>query len=122
MGIINSVGTAHFSSYESLSLSKINQINNINVNSLHYLLKLQKNLQKNKFMKDETFFVNISSITARHPHSYSTVYAATKAYISNLIEGVSQERKNTTFLDVRPWFVKTKMVKNQNTWDTALPE
>ena len=73
-------------------------------------------------MKDETFFVNISSITARHPDSYSTVYAATKAYISNLIEGVSQEGKNTTFLDVRPWFVKTKMVNNQITWDTALPE
>ena len=27
-----------------------------------------------------------------------------------------------TFLDVRPWYVKTKMVMYQNSWDSVLPE
>ena len=47
-------------------------------------------MKNHKKVQKKTFFINISSITAIHPHSYSTVYAATKAYISNLIQGVSQ--------------------------------
>jgi len=26
------------------------------------------------------------------------------------------------YLDVRPWYVKTKMVMYQNSWDSILPE
>ena len=73
-------------------------------------------------MNERPFFINISSIVARHPHEFSTVYAATKAYMSNLIQGVSQENKKQVFLNVEPWFVKTKMVNYQKTWDSAAPE
>lgn len=27
-----------------------------------------------------------------------------------------------TYLDVQPWYVRTKMVGNIDTWDTALPQ
>ena len=120
--MINCVGMAHFSPYNKLTFSEISRINNTNINSLHFMLKLQNLLKKNRLMTERPFFINISSIVARHPHEFSTVYAATKAYMSNLIQGVSQENKKQVFLNVEPWFVKTKMVNYQKTWDSAAPK
>lgn len=35
---------------------------------------------------------------------------------------LAQEDPSINFLDIRPFFVKTKMVSFMNTWDTVLPE
>jgi hypothetical protein len=32
------------------------------------------------------------------------------------------EESNVTYLDLRPWYVKTKMVGFLDTWDTVHPE
>lgn len=59
---------------------------------------------------------------ANHPYKYSSLYSASKAYLSNFIQVLSEEEKNITFLDVKPWYVKTKMVGFQDTWDTVDPK
>ena len=41
IGMVNCVGMAHFSAYNSLTSSAIHTLNNTNINSLHFLLKLQ---------------------------------------------------------------------------------
>jgi short-subunit dehydrogenase len=122
LGIVNCVGTAHFSAYTDTSDNQINTIHNVNINSLHFLLRLNQHLQAKQATEDSQFFINISSVTARQPFKYSLVYAATKAYLSNLIEGMQQEQEKMVFLDVQPWFVKTKMIAYQQSWDSVDPE
>lgn len=62
--------------------------------------------------------VGVSSVASRHGMRIATVYSATKAYISNYMEGLQQrsnkKRQNITVTDIRPGFVATAMTeKNQ---------
>lgn len=90
VGLINSVGVAHFSKYEALTVSEVAKIHNTNINSLHFMLRTSDKLAEINLIGEKPFFINISSVVAQQPLKYSTVYAATKAYLSNLIKGVSQ--------------------------------
>jgi len=42
--------------------------------------------------------------------------------MSNLIATITKEQSTVTYLDVKPWYVKTKMVGYQNTWDSVEPK
>ena len=119
-GVVNCVGMAHFCPYFDLSLEKVDQIHRTNIDSLHLMLQILL-LQAKLDRTPNPFFVNISSVASQYPSPRSSVYGATKAYLSNMIAAVSQEESNTTFLDVKPHYVTTKMVGNMKDWDTASP-
>jgi short-subunit dehydrogenase len=121
VGIVNSVGMAHFSPLSSLPPPEITALLNTNLSSLHLLLQLQLDLQSKNLLGDSPFFINVSSAVATKPNPYSAVYSACKAYLSNLLETARMERPTVTFLDVRPWYVKTKMVGYQSTWGSVEP-
>jgi short-subunit dehydrogenase len=92
LGIINCVGLAHFSRFDSVDNTTIHKIHNTNIGSLHFMLKLSNLLKKNAIIAEENpFFINVSSSVAKNPYKYSAVYSATKAYLSNLIEVYSKE-------------------------------
>jgi hypothetical protein len=38
------------------------------------------------------------------------------------MEVVSEEDKSIIYLDLKPWYIKTKMVGNLRSWDTANPD
>jgi short-subunit dehydrogenase len=120
-GIVNCVGSAHFSRYSSLNHPDIDNLHNTNINSLHFMLRLSQELRHTSSLKENQFFINLSSVVAKIPNKYSSIYSASKAYSSNLISAVSLEEKEVTFLDVQPWYVRTKMVSYRNGWDTVEP-
>lgn len=89
-GVINCVGVAHFSKYKETSLQTVSRVNQTNIESTHFLLKLQQSLQQQQITADYPFFINISSATAVFPNKYSAAYSATKAYVANLIAVASR--------------------------------
>ena len=119
-GLINCVGMAHFCTYHKLPLSKIQHIHKTNIDSLHFMLQFLG--RANSLLSSQPFFLNISSIAALYPSPYSSVYGATKAYLSNALIAISQEQPTTTFLNLQPHYVTTKMVGNLRDWDTASPQ
>ena len=120
-GIINCVGSAHFSQYYNTSIGEIAKINQTNIQSIHYLLKLLYSCKESDCLSNEAFMINVSSAVAKYPNKYSSVYAATKAYHSNLIQIVAKEDRSITFLNLTPWYVSTKMVGYLKSWDTVNP-
>lgn len=68
----------------------------------------------------------VSSVASRHGMRIATVYSATKAYISNYMEGLQQRANkkghNITVTDIRPGFVITRMTeKNKGMFWVATP-
>ena len=80
---------AHYCKYESLSLEKISQINQTNLGSFHFMLQILHHHSKADIVP-EPFFINISSIASKCPSPYSSVYGATKAYLSNAMAALCQ--------------------------------
>lgn len=122
LGVINCVGIADFDSYEDLPLEKIIKIDETNINSLHLMLKTAISLQSLSSKPRQIAFVNLSSASSHHPLQYSSVYAGTKAYMTNLLKSYRLEEPRIEILDVQPWYVTTKLIGNQSTWDTVPPE
>ena len=65
--------------------------------------------------------INISSASAHYPLKYSSVYSASKAYMSNLMKAYGKENPNQTILNIEPWYVKTKMIRYRDEWDSVPP-
>lgn len=68
----------------------------------------------------------VSSVASRHGMRIATVYSATKAYISNYMEGLQQRANKKghkiTITDIRPGFVITRMTeKNKGMFWVATP-
>ncbi len=69
--------------------------------------------------------VSISSIASIRGNSYAPAYSASKAFISNYMEGLHmkayKQKLNITITDILPGFVKTKMAKgNKQFWVAPL--
>lgn len=77
--------------------------------------------------KKSGHLVTISSIAALRGSSQSPSYNASKAYISNYIEGirskVKKEKLNITITDIKPGLVDTDMAKGEGLfWVMPLPK
>lgn len=70
--------------------------------------------------------VGISSIAAIRGGSESPTYNASKAFVSNYMEGLRQKankpKKSITVTDIQPGFVKTAMAKGEGLFWVAPPE
>jgi short-subunit dehydrogenase len=77
-------------------------------------------------------FVNVSSGVDVHPNRYSSIYSATKAYLSNLMKTITLEQNsvtkkdqhqdiNTHFLNLTPLYIRTKMIRYLKEWDVVEP-
>ena len=75
--IINNAGVGYFGQFEDISVSKIQEM--INVNLLAPLILTKNHLKEIK--KNKGFIINISSTSATQPARLGVVYSATKAAI-----------------------------------------
>ncbi len=71
-------------------------------------------------------FVAISSIAALRGGRDAPAYNASKAFVSNYMEGLRckarKESKNLTITDIRPGFVDTKMAQGDGLFWVAAPD
>jgi short-subunit dehydrogenase len=77
-------------------------------------------------------FLNVSSGVDAHPNKYSSIYSATKAYLSNLMKTITLELNSVTkkdqnqdinmyFLNLSPLYIRTKMIRYLKEWDVVEP-
>ena len=89
--IINNAGVGYFGQFEDISVSKIQEM--VNVNLLAPLILTKNHLKEIK--KNKGFIINISSTSATQPARLGVVYSATKAAIRqfgvSLFEEVRKE-------------------------------
>lgn len=83
--------------------------------SYHYFLKQKKG-----------HLVGISSIAALIPNSGSPAYSASKAFVSNYLQGLAihayKSKLPITITDIRPGFVDTKMAQGEGVFWLASKE
>lgn len=70
--------------------------------------------------KNSGHLVGISSVSALRGESYTPVYSASKAFVSNYLEGIRfrmiQEKKKIHVTDIQPGWVDTEMAKGEKTF------
>jgi short-subunit dehydrogenase len=76
--------------------------------------------------KGSGHLAGISSVAALHGNRSAPAYSASKAYVSNYLEGLRQRavrsKKPITITDLKPGFVKTPMSKGGNLFWVATAE
>ncbi len=107
--VVLAAGVTYFGELEKQSSSSIESINAINISANLSLI-----LWSTKYFHNHSRSGNIaiiSSMAALIPTPYQTVYSASKAYMSNLIKGLSEENKgkNIFYTLVYPIGMKTEM-------------
>lgn len=107
--VVLAAGVTYFGELEKQSSSNIQNINALNISANLKLIQWST-----KYFQTHTQGGNIaiiSSMAALIPTPYQAVYSASKAYISNLVKGFSQENKenNIFYTLVYPIGMKTEM-------------
>src|SRR6185295_9173800 len=79
------------------------------------------NVALNYFLtKGHGHLVGISSVSACRGENYTPAYSASKAFVSNYLEGIrhrmAQENKKIFITDIQPGWVDTNMAKGQETF------
>jgi short-subunit dehydrogenase len=77
--------------------------------------------------KNDGHLVGISSVSALRGESFTPAYSASKAFVSNYLQGIryrmAQEKKAIYITDIRPGWVDTDMAKGEKTfWMTSPKE
>jgi short-subunit dehydrogenase len=118
---VHNAGTGHINP----ELELIKDLDTINVNVQGFTA--MANLSYNYFKKQgHGQLVGISSIAALGGNSTATAYSASKAYMSNYLQGLQkksvQDRNNVEVLEVLPGFVDTEMAKAAKKFWVATPQ
>jgi len=89
-------------------------------------LSMTEAAMKHFLHKGKGHLVGISSISALRGESSSPAYCASKAFVSNYLEGLRkrmfQEKKEIFITDIKPGWVDTDMAKGEETFWMATPE
>ena len=110
--LINNVGILSSDHYESMDISKIKGILNVNIYSHVFMtrLLLPKMLETNSKTGSKSAIVNICSIYDNGLWGYRMLYCATKAFLRIFSKGLSIEYEGIIdVLNVRPGGVTTRM-------------
>lgn len=88
--LINNAGVGAFSEFASLDLGRVRQMLDLNIVALVELthLYMQPMLQRRR-----GGIINIASVAGFAPLPYSTVYAATKAFVKSFTEALFEEAR-----------------------------
>jgi len=119
--IIISAGTGHLNQNLDVQL----ELDTINVNVSGFTVLASaafKYFQKKK----GGHIVGISSIAALRGNAAAPSYNASKAYVSNYMEGLrvkaAKENINITISDIRPGYVDTDMAQGENMFWVSTPQ
>lgn len=76
--------------------------------------------------KNDGILVGISSIGALMANNHAPAYNASKAFVSNYLEGLQKkaylEKKEITIIDIKPGYVDTPMAQGDGKFWVATPE
>jgi hypothetical protein len=108
--LINNSGIATNGMPDKVDFEREIQMLNINVKAMHYLMRVYL---KDMLAQNSGRILNVSSLSAWRPIPGLAAYAAGKAYILHLSEGVSAElrymKTNVTLSVVTPGFFNTEI-------------
>jgi short-subunit dehydrogenase len=94
---------------------QVDQTINVNVRAFVHLANWGYQYFKNQGIKGR--IVGISSVAAHRGTASADVYSATKAFVSNFMQGLRQrsviEQLGISIIDIRPGFVDTEMTSGQ---------
>lgn len=86
--LINNAGFGMFGEFEKTDLKKELNMIDLNIKSLHIITKL---FLKDFIKRDSGYIMNVASSAGFMPGPLMSVYYATKAYVLNLTQAISEE-------------------------------
>ncbi len=90
--LINNAGFGIFGEFSETDLNKEIEMIDVNIKAVHLLTKLfLKDMKK----KNSGYIMNVSSSAAFGPGPLMATYYATKAYVNNLTEAISEELRRS---------------------------
>lgn len=90
--LINNAGFGLFGGFNDIDINKELEMINTNIKAVHLLTKLfLRDMKK----KNSGYIMNVSSSAAFGPGPLMATYYATKAYVNNLTEAISEELKRS---------------------------
>lgn len=90
--LINNAGFGLFGEFNDIDINKELEMINTNIKAVHLLTKLfLRDMKK----KNSGYIMNVSSSAAFGPGPLMATYYATKAYVNNLTEAISEELKRS---------------------------
>ena len=119
--LVNNAGMMQVEPFCSSDMSKMNNLLQLNIQSLVNLSRL---FSGPMLAKGRGKIINIGSVASFMPTPNFSVYGATKAFVLSFSEGLSQELKGTgvTVTCVCPGFTKTSMLDEAGGFEKMLPE
>ena len=90
--LINNAGCGLYGEFSQVDLNKELEMININIKAVHLLTKLfLRDMKK----KNSGYIMNVASSAAFGPGPLMATYYATKAYVNNLTESISEELRRS---------------------------
>ncbi|MBP9743047.1 MAG: SDR family NAD(P)-dependent oxidoreductase [Burkholderiales bacterium] len=110
-GLINNAGVAYYSELEKLQHMQIKKMIDINVQGFTNVLELILPIMHKN---NNGTIINLSSLADRLPRPYSSVYAATKAYVKSLTDSLrlSNAKHNIRIMNLSPTNINTPLLQS----------